>query len=102
MTQLEPGIKEKLKKVVKEIVDRLEKQYPIAFERSIHMAMSSKKCDEHGCKDDIRDLFGFTWESDHTSLFLKLNHSSAETRAAAVQSVVTALQKNQVAKKELN
>jgi len=95
-TPLEPAIKDKLKKVMKDIVDLLEKQYPIAFERSIHLTMSSKASDESGCKEDIRDLFGFTWEADHTTLFLKLNHNSAETRAAAVQTVVTALQNNQV------
>ena len=94
--QLEPTIKDKLKKVIKEIVDRLEKQYPIAFERSIHLTMSSKASDKSGFEEDIRDLFGFTWEADHTTLFLKLNHNSAETRAAAAQAVVTALQNNQV------
>ena len=94
LAQLEATVQEKYKKKIKEIVDRLEKQYPVAFEPAIHLTMSAAVDDSW--KEGIRDLFGLNWEVDHTSLFLKLNHTSPEIRADAVHSVVDALLKGQV------
>jgi len=47
-------------------------------------------------KEEVRRLFGANWDVDHTSLFLKLNHNSAEIRAEAVDFLVKALHKNKV------
>ena len=93
----------KLQKLVKNILDQLERQYPVQFERVLHLAMSDEGkengqvgSDGDNRKEELRRLFGANWDVDHTSLFLKLNHNSAEIRAEAVDSLVKALHKNKV------
>ena len=70
------------------MLERLERQYPVEFERCLHLAMSEG---EDKRKNEVKLLFGANWDVDHTSLFLKVNHNSADVRAKAVESVVEAL-----------
>ena len=95
--------RKKLQKLVKNILDQLERQYPVQFERVLHLAMSDEGkengqagSDGDNRKEEVRRLFGANWDVDHTSLFLKLNHNSAEIRAEAIDSLVKALHKNKV------
>lgn len=81
----------KLRIAIRSLLDRLEKQYPVEFENVLHSVMKD------GVEvEEIRMLFGANWDVDHTSLFLKLNHSSEQIRAEAVKSVVTALLEGKV------
>lgn len=77
------------------LLDRLEKQYPVDYERALHLAMiDNASNDEH--KTEIHQLLGASWDVDHTTLFLKLNHNSAEVRLEAIKSVVQALLEEKV------
>ena len=77
--------------MVKGVLNRLEKQYTLEFERSMHISMGENSANESR-KNELEQLFGINWDVDHTALFLKLNHNSADTRAGAVKAVVKAIQ----------
>lgn len=76
--------------MVKSVLNRLEKQYPMEFERTMHISMGENS-NNSAHKDELEQLFGTNWDVDHTALFLKLNHNTAETRASAVKAVVKAI-----------
>lgn len=90
-----PESKASLEKLVRSSLDRLERQYPVEFERALHQAIGDGN-DVEKRKREVRRLFGSNWDVDHTSLYLQLNHHSTETRAEAVASVVKALSKGKV------
>lgn len=77
------------------MLDRLEKQYPVDFEQALHMAMIENASNDKR-KEEIRKLLGASWDIDSTTLFLKLNNTSAEVRLDATGSVVKALQEGKV------
>ena len=77
------------------LLDRLEKQYPVDFERALHLAMIDNASND-GRKEEIRKLLGASWDVDHTTLFLKLNHNTPEVRVDAIRSVVQALLEGKV------
>lgn len=77
------------------MLNRLEKQYPVDFEKALHLAMIENAENEERQKK-LRILLGTSWDVEHTSLFLKLNHNSAETRLEAIQSLFEAIKKKEV------
>ena len=85
----------KLQGVICSVLDRLEKQYPVDFEKALHLAMIENSENEER-KEELRKLLGASWDVEHTSLFLKLNHNSAETRLEAIRSVIQAIQQGKV------
>jgi len=76
--------------MVKSVLNRLETQYPMEYERTMHISMAENSTN-NARKDELEELFGTNWDVDHTTLFLKLNHNTAETRASAVKAVVKAI-----------
>lgn len=85
----------KLEELVKCVLERLEKQYPDDFEEALQMAMNdSPSKDKH--KKEIRKLLGASLDINHTTLFLKLNNTSAEVRLDATATVVKALREGKV------
>lgn len=97
--KVEAEVIEKQRELIKSLLDRLEKQYPVDFERALHIAMT-ESAEVPGQTDEIRNILGTNWDVDHTSLFLKLNHVSPEVRLKAVKSVVNAvLEKKVIASK---
>lgn len=93
--KIDVNSKLKLQKVIVSILDRLEKQYPVEFEKAIHLSTVDHAGSEER-KKEIRKLLGVNWDVDHTSLFLKLNHSSAAIRLDAIRSVVQTVLKGKV------
>lgn len=76
--------------MIKTLLDRLEKQYSVDFERALHLAMvESAEIPEHN--QEIQNILGTNWDVDHTSLFLKLNHASSDVRLSAVKCLVEAV-----------
>ena len=74
----------------------IEKRYPDRFEQyTVHLALSSEAGNDRW-KTEIRQLLGIGWDTEETTLFLKLNHSSAEVRVSAVESMVAAVLAGQV------
>ena len=63
----------KLQGVICSVLDRLEKQYPVDFEKALHLAMIENSENQER-KEELRKLLGASWDVEHTSLFLKLNH----------------------------
>lgn len=84
-----------LHKLITSVLDRLEKQYPVDFERALHLAMIENASNDKR-KEQIRTLLGASWNVDHTTLFLKLNNTSAEVRLDATESVVKAVRQGMV------
>ena len=93
--KIEVAPKLKLQGVICTILDRLEKQYPVDFEKALHLAMIENSENQER-KEELRKLLGASWDVEHTSLFLKLNHNSAETRLEAIRSVIQAIQQGKV------
>ena len=91
----EQKISDRLKETVKSILERLEKCYPDRFERSVHLALGNEAGNDRW-KTEIRQLLGIGWDTEETTLFLKSNHSSAEVRVSAVESMVAAVLTGQV------
>ena len=101
-------VDERLRAVVKAALQRLEQRYPDCFERSVHMAVRRDRVPADGADEDMEvdgveddtqrlwkeemgRLLDMSWDTEETTLFLKLNHSAAQVRATAVASVVTAV-----------
>jgi vesicle coat complex subunit len=93
--KIEVTPKLKLQGVICSVLDRLEKQYPVDFEKALHLAMIENSENQER-KEELRKLLGASWDVEHTSLFLKLNHNSAETRLEAIRSVIQAIQQGKV------
>lgn len=93
--KIEVTLKLKLQGVICSVLDRLEKQYPVDFEKALHLAMIENSENQER-KEELRKLLGASWDVEHTSLFLKLNHNSAETRLEAIRSVIQAIQQGKV------
>jgi hypothetical protein len=93
--KIEASQKLKLQIVISAVLDRLEKQYPIDFEKALHLAMIENAENEIR-KEELGKLLGASWDVEHTSLFLKLNHNSAQVRLEAIRSVVQAIHQKKV------
>lgn len=81
--------------IVKEILTRMETQYPVNFERALHELLSDKTFSD-ARKEKVRQILGENWDVDHTKLFMQLNHISDHIRADAVASIVKAVKENKV------
>lgn len=93
--KIEASQKLKLQIVISAVLDRLEKQYPIDCEKALHLAMIENAENEIR-KEELGKLLGASWDVEHTSLFLKLNHNSAQVRLEAIRSVVQAIHQKKV------
>ncbi len=93
--KIEASQKLKLQNVISAVLDRLEKQYPIDFEKALHLAMI-ENAENNVRKEELGKLLGASWDVEHTSLFLKLNHNSAQVRLEAIRSVVQAIHQKKV------
>lgn len=93
--KIEASQKLKLQTVISAVLDRLEKQYPIDFEKALHLAMI-ENAENEVRKEELGKLLGASWDVEHTSLFLKLNHNSAQVRLEAIRSVVQAIHQKKV------
>lgn len=80
---------------MKEVINRLEKQYPVDYERALHQIMADDGTSDER-KGQIRKLLGRGTDADDTSLFLKLNHSSYDIRVNAIRTVVQSIIKGEV------
>lgn len=80
---------------MKEVITRMETQYPIDFERSLHGLLSDTTLSD-ARKEKVRQILGDHWDVDHTKLFMQLNHTSDNVRADAVASIVKAVKENKV------